>query len=157
MIWCHASHDTSGGAVGTPLPREENYSVGFSKTPRKVSTRGTYFGGVTYSGLSCRREPTIALFFFFLFLCWSARVIETLAVVFFCGTVHRSPARPSQGELSPEEVDVLKDSSRVNGKLFLPWIAQDLQVGVLWRFRFAAANRPGLRTWRKYVYHTGPR
>lgn len=45
--------------------------------------------------------------------------------------VYRSPARPSLGELSSEEVDVLKDSSRVNGKLFLPWIAQDLQVDVL--------------------------
>ncbi len=43
---------------------------------------------------------------------------------------HRSPARPSQGELSAEEVNVLKDSSRVNGKLFLPWIAEDLQVCV---------------------------
>lgn len=40
----------------------------------------------------------------------------------------RSPARPSQGELTPEEVGVLKDSSYVNGKLFMPWIADDLQV-----------------------------
>ncbi|CAM9123398.1 unnamed protein product [Ectocarpus sp. 12 AP-2014] len=39
----------------------------------------------------------------------------------------RSPARPSQGELSSEEVMVLRDSSTVNGKLFLPWIEQDLQ------------------------------
>ncbi|CAM9352980.1 unnamed protein product, partial [Ectocarpus sp. 12 AP-2014] len=40
----------------------------------------------------------------------------------------RSPARPSQGELSSEEVMVLRDSSTVNGKLFLPWIEQDLQA-----------------------------
>lgn len=40
----------------------------------------------------------------------------------------RSPARPSQGQLTPDEVGVLKDSSYVNGKLFMPWIADDLQV-----------------------------
>eukprot|EP00752_Nemacystus_decipiens_P002304 g2180.t1 len=39
----------------------------------------------------------------------------------------RSPARPSQGMLSQEEVEVLRDSSTVNGKLFLPWMDQDLQ------------------------------
>lgn len=46
----------------------------------------------------------------------------------FWGRGIRSPARPSQGELTPEEVGVLKDSSYVNGKLFMPWIADDLQV-----------------------------
>ncbi|CAN0508241.1 unnamed protein product, partial [Ectocarpus sp. 8 AP-2014] len=37
-------------------------------------------------------------------------------------------ARPSQGELSSEEVMVLRDSSTINGKLFLPWIELDLQA-----------------------------
>lgn len=33
--------------------------------------------------------------------------------------------------LSQEEVEVLRDSSIINGKCFLPWVDQDLQVGGL--------------------------
>ncbi|CAM9431813.1 unnamed protein product [Ectocarpus sp. 4 AP-2014] len=39
----------------------------------------------------------------------------------------RSAVRSSQGKLSSEEVEILKESAMVNGKLFLPWVAEDLQ------------------------------
>lgn len=52
----------------------------------------------------------------------------TFFVRCFILLVFRSPTRPAEGGLSPEEVGVLKESSFVNGKLFLPWTDQDLEV-----------------------------